>query len=1110
MSKNTAPIAKITRPKISDVVARKRLFHILDRQGDRTVTWVSSPAGSGKTTLVASWLDARNLPCLWYQVDEGDADVATFFYYMALAAKKAAPRYRKLLPLLTPEYLGGIPVFTRHYFENLYARLTPFASSPRRRKPRIERPASGTGQAEADPGAAPRPLRPVPDRVIQGQAPHGFVIVFDDYQTAPPDSKFHEVMSHGLSLVPEGVRCVVMSRGEPPQAFARLRTNGRMRAMGWDELRLSEQETGEIVRMRGPGRAADSAVRLLHEKAGGWAAGLVLLLESAGTGDGDEELLTTTTAPKEIFDYFASEIFDTFDGETRSFLLKTSFLPQMDPRVVERLTGNVQAQRILTRLESNNFFTTRRRKEQVYLYHALFREFLLSRAEDVFTRDERTALRRSAALLLEETGHAEDAAALFRDAGDWHGLVQLILKQAQTLTVQGRSSTLRKWLASVPEELGENVPWLLFWRGVCTMPVSPPSARNDFGKAFELFKSMQDRAGMFLSWSGSVESSLHEGEFVQLDERIALLDEVFRDEIVFPSPEIEARVAMSVFNALSLRQPHHSQMGKWKEKALALFRHRQDLDINTRLMIGAHLSVHYFYTGDMAGAALVIDLLARLSASEGVSEMVGICVKTTDAFYYLFAGSYQECLRNVYEGMRRADETGVHVWDWHIIGHGVAAALSAGDLETADSLFQKFPKIETARRFDRGYYHYLNAWRSLLRGDAAYALEHMRLCVSLFEAVGFTLLQPVGYAGLAEVLYERGEESEARAYLTKAYEMAVSAKSAFAQYKCLFVRSRICFEKGDEAEGFDLLRKAMRLGKENGLVNVSFWRRTAMADLCMRALEAGIEADYARFLIQKLKLMPEFPPVHVENWPWPLRIYTLGRFELMKDDAPVTFSGKVQKRPLDLLKALVAFGGRDAGEARIIDALWPDSEGDAASSTFKSTLHRLRQLSGREDLLRFQDGMLHLDPRYCWVDAWAFERLVEEAEKGRKEAVQKSLERALAMYRGHFLAGDQDKSWAVSYRERLRKKFIWAVRSLYGLYEQSGELAQAIKVYELGLDVDDLQEEFYHGLMSALHKIGRKAEALSVYERCRRTLQAVFGVAPSEGMEALRCKIRES
>ncbi len=179
--------AKITRPTLSVVIQRERLFSLLDNKMEKPVVWVSSPAGSGKTTLVSSYLDSRNLPCIWYQCDEGDGDLATFFYYMGLAAKKAAPRQRKALPLLTPEYLAGIPAFTRRYFEQLYSRLLPRDGSQK--------------------------------------AHDGFSIVLDNYQDVPFDSPFHHIVAQGFDMIPQGIHIVVMSRSGLPSALARLHAN---------------------------------------------------------------------------------------------------------------------------------------------------------------------------------------------------------------------------------------------------------------------------------------------------------------------------------------------------------------------------------------------------------------------------------------------------------------------------------------------------------------------------------------------------------------------------------------------------------------------------------------------------------------------------------------------------------------------------------------------------------------------------------------------------------------------------------------------------------------------------------------------------------------------
>ena len=79
MNESTIPLAKLTRPRIHGPILRKRLFKLLDERERHSVIWVSGPPGSGKTTLVASYVESRKIPTYWLQLDEGDRDLATFF-----------------------------------------------------------------------------------------------------------------------------------------------------------------------------------------------------------------------------------------------------------------------------------------------------------------------------------------------------------------------------------------------------------------------------------------------------------------------------------------------------------------------------------------------------------------------------------------------------------------------------------------------------------------------------------------------------------------------------------------------------------------------------------------------------------------------------------------------------------------------------------------------------------------------------------------------------------------------------------------------------------------------------------------------------------------------
>ena len=110
----------------------------------------------------------------------------------------------------------------------------------------------------------------------------------------------------------------------------------------------------------------------------------------------------------------------------------------------------------------------------------------------------------------------------------------------------------------------------------------------------------------------------------------------------------------------------------------------------------------------------------------------------------------------------------------------------------------------------------------------------------------------------------------------------------------------------------------------------------------------------------------------------------LGRFSVAIDGQPVSVNGngksngKTKKRPLALLKALIAFGGRGVASSQLSESLWPDSEGDLGIRNLTVTLHRLRHVLRAHAAVLQHDGKLTLNERVCWVDVWSFERAVND------------------------------------------------------------------------------------------------------------------------------------
>jgi DNA-binding SARP family transcriptional activator len=1066
MDRARPSLAKIDRPRVMGIYPRTNLFDLLDKGRERPLVWISGPPGCGKTTLTTSYLDTRKVPSLWYQIDERDEDPATFFYFLGQAAKRAAPAKRKPLPLLTPQYLRNITAFTLHYFEDLYSRLkTPC------------------------------------------------IMVFDNYQDLPPTSPLHEIIALGLSIVPDGKNVILISRSGPSPGFSRLLANNLVTVLGWNELRLTLDESMGIARSRALRDLSDEEIQLLHNTADGWAAGLVLMLESA-RGKRVESPVAARPTPEEIIDYFGNELFNRLDEQMRQFLLNTSFLHKMTVKMAEEITGHENAKNILSTFSRNNYFTeTHFERDCVYQYHPLFREFLTFRAREIFSPETISELIHRSALLLADAGEVHAAMELLREGKNWDTMGRLILKHAESMLAQGRIGQLHHWLEMIPWDIVENIPWLLFWTGACHFLIDPKLAYPFFKGAYEKFKVKGDPSGLYLTWAGTVDSIVFSLEDLRpLDKWIAAFKELNSRIPMPPSRHIESRVASSMLGALSLRQPEHPDTELWAERALSIPEDPQSAGLKARTLL--NLVYYRIVMGDHKKIELEINALKHLRRSRHTSPVVNAISVVADAIWFQVAGLHEQCLKAASEGIELSQASGDRLFVPIVMLHAASSALNRNDCDAAWHFLERM--ISSSKDFNprrKSMYHCVHARYTLIRGDLGGALFHSDLALKLSIDLG--MLGPLlwSYLTRAMVLHEVGRHREAREHLDYIFDTVKRTGSKYFLFLALMAEALFALDQGEDASGLTSLGKALAIGKEQGYLNTFVDRPDGTARLCAKALEAGMEVAYVQEIIKKRRLTPEKLPVTPENWPWQVKIYTLGRFLVLSNDAPLRYSGKAQVKPMEMLKVLIALGSRNVRVEKISDILWPEAEGDAARSAFSTTLLRLRRLVGDEKAIVYQDGRLAIDDRRCWLDFRSFEGMLSEAEAAWKEnAPEKAIGltgKALGLYKGAFLDGD-DSDWALSLRENLRSGFLMAAMKVGLFREEEGQLEQAAECYRRGLLVDDLAEEFYQRLMSCYLKLGRKAEALAVYERCRLILERTFGVEPSPETRALRIRVKAS
>jgi YVTN family beta-propeller protein len=213
-----------------------------------------------------------------------------------------------------------------------------------------------------------------------------------------------------------------------------------------------------------------------------------------------------------------------------------------------------------------------------------------------------------------------------------------------------------------------------------------------------------------------------------------------------------------------------------------------------------------------------------------------------------------------------------------------------------------------------------------------------------------------------------------------------------------------------------------------------------------------------------------------------------------------------------LFAYLVAGQGRPVPRDELAEVLWgatPPATWDKALTVLASKLRSLLGDVGVDGTLALTSafGCYRLElPEGTWVDVVAAQAAVQAAEaalavqdldKAKSEAAL-----AASLLEQPLLPGD-DGLWVEEKRRELNGLRARAVGLLADAYLASGGASDAAKWAERATVLEPFRETGYRRLMEAHVAAGNRAEALRVYERCRRLLAEELGAYPSPETESV-------
>jgi LuxR family transcriptional regulator, maltose regulon positive regulatory protein len=400
-------------------VARQRLLEQLDDGMARELVLVCTPAGFGKTALLADWARRSRRPVAWLSLDDGDNDPTRFWRHVAAALDRLRPGVAERVATL----LGPPPPRS---FEGLVTALV-------------------------------NELASVDDEVV---------LVLDDCHLVQA-AAVHQPLESLLEHLPGSLRLVVASRADPPLPLARLRARGQLAELRAADLRFTRQEAAALLRTAVGPELPEAAVAALEDRTEGWAAGLQLAaLSLRGHADPAGFVATFSGSHRYILDYLTQEVLARQPEQLREFLLESSVLERLSGPLSQAVTGRADSQQLLEAIERANLFLVPLDEVRGWWrYHHLFADLLRARLQE--TRPERLpALHHNAAAWCQQHGLADDAVRHALAAGEVDWAARLVEEHLQARFQRSEGVTVNRWLGALPAELVNSRPPLLVARAV--------------------------------------------------------------------------------------------------------------------------------------------------------------------------------------------------------------------------------------------------------------------------------------------------------------------------------------------------------------------------------------------------------------------------------------------------------------------------------------------------------------------------------------------------------------------------------------------------------------------------------------------------------------------
>ena len=639
-------------------------------------------------------------------------------------------------------------------------------------------------------------------------------------------------------------------------------------------------------------------------------------------------------------------------------------------------------------------------------------------------------------------------------------------------------------------------PWFLLALAISCRFTDPRAALGLFESAFKGLRShdqgLQGQTGRILALCGIIEECFHAGGDFDRMEKAAALANLLLGDSRRASPNARARLLL----AMGMAWFFTGRLGKSREsllQALDLFGKQEDAFY--QITCAVYLTPCALYQGDfrLARETLQRGFEAHKAIPDEIGGKAGLLL--TKAMTALFEGNFAEAQENIDQCKELA---GVHALaSIELLSLTIAGwvSMARGNLDGAALLFSecKNKAARTGSAFFAGSAAHLLAITFFFQNKLAKAERESDEALAIRSGKGSMLFHAIYLIASGAIHIRSGKTRQAGQELKRALRTLKQAKAAQQEANCHLVLALLEQKKGNRNGFRKQLREGFSIGQDLGFTYYAVLTPEEQSGLARQAVAENICVDYCLGLLAGRK--PGRPL---------LSIYCMGGFKVYRGSVPVSDAEWKSKRAKTMLKLLVAHDGQKLPREQAMELLWPNGTGKN-TAMFNAMLHRVRKVlepaASRDVFCLQREGeLVGLNQDVVWTDVGQFRAHLDRAarlkSRNSKEELLQEYERALMLYQGDFLNEDLYCEWSTGLRDHLRTSYLRVLEEAGELAESAGDRDKALQFFEKMFLSEPSNEKACQWLMAHYHSLGRRSEAVRVYERCERALSHDMDLEP--------------